>query len=66
MEQLPQGNRELVLEYYRDEKRAKINHRKELAERMGIAPNALRIRAHRIRLTLQQCVRACLEQGLTT
>ncbi|HEX3560756.1 MAG TPA: hypothetical protein VHU19_16245 [Pyrinomonadaceae bacterium] len=64
MEQLPHGNRELVLEYYRDEKRAKINHRKELAERMGIAPNALRIRAHRIRLTLQQCVRACLEQGL--
>ncbi|PYS82204.1 MAG: hypothetical protein DMF67_13750 [Acidobacteria bacterium] len=64
MERLSQGNRELVLEYYQNEKRARINHRKELAERLGIAQNALRIRAHRIRATLQRCVRACLEQGL--
>jgi DNA-directed RNA polymerase specialized sigma24 family protein len=64
MDRLSQGNRELVLEYYQNEKRAKINHRKELAERLGIAQNALRIRAHRIRVTLQRCVRACLEQGL--
>lgn len=64
MEQLLPSNRELVLEYYQNDKRAKIDHRKKLAERLGIAQNALRIRAHRIRLTLQQCVRACLEQGM--
>lgn len=64
MEKLPPGNRELVLEYYQNDKQAKINHRKKLAERMGIAQNALRIRAHRIRLNLQQCVTLCLEQGL--
>lgn len=64
MERLPQGSRELVLEYYRDEKRAKIDHRKELAQRLGVAPNALRIRAHRIRLTLQRCVLTCLDEGL--
>jgi DNA-directed RNA polymerase specialized sigma24 family protein len=64
MERLPRGNRELVLEYYQNEKRAKINHRKGMAERLGIAQNALRIRAHRIRVALQRCVLACIEQGL--
>lgn len=64
MEQLSQSNRELVLEYYQNDKRAKIEHRKELAQRLGIAQNALRIRAHRIRLILQQCVQGCLKKGL--
>jgi DNA-directed RNA polymerase specialized sigma24 family protein len=64
MERLPRESRGLVLEYYRDEKRAKIDHRKELAERLGIAPNALRIRAHRIRVALQRCVLTCLDEGL--
>lgn len=64
MERLTASNRELVLEYYQNDKRAKIDRRKKLAERLGIAQNALRIRAHRIRLTLQQCVLGCLEQGL--
>src|SRR5215210_6049422 len=59
MEQLSESNRQLVLEYYQNDKRAKIEHRKELAERLGIAQNALRIRAHRIRATLQQCVERC-------
>lgn len=66
MGQLSQSNRELVLEYYQNDKRAKIDHRKKLAERLGIAQNALRIRAHRIRVSLQQCVMVCLEQGLTS
>jgi DNA-directed RNA polymerase specialized sigma24 family protein len=57
---LPPDNRELVLQYYREEKRAKIDNRKHLAERLGIALNALRIRAHRIRLSLQKCVEECL------
>jgi len=64
MARLSQANRELVLEYYRHEKREKIEHRRKLAERLGIGQNALRIRAHRIRVTLQRCVSACLEQGL--
>ncbi len=62
--QLPPFSRELVIEYYQNDKRAKIDHRKELAERLGIAQNALRIRAHRIRLTLQRCVETCLAQKL--
>jgi RNA polymerase sigma factor (sigma-70 family) len=63
MDQLPPESRRLVLEYYQEEKRAKINRRRKLAEELGIAVNALRIRAHRIRQQLQQCVQICLEQG---
>lgn len=63
MDQLPLESRRLVLEYYQDEKRAKINRRRKLAEELGIAVNALRIRAHRIRQQLQQCVQVCVEQG---
>lgn len=61
---LSPGGRELVLEYYQNDKRAKIDHRKQLAQKFGIAQNALRIRAHRIRATLQQCVEECLQQSL--
>jgi DNA-directed RNA polymerase specialized sigma24 family protein len=63
MEHLPDEHSRLVLEYYREEKRAKIDHRKLLAEQLGIAVNALRIRAHRIRLQLQECVQNCLAQS---
>jgi DNA-directed RNA polymerase specialized sigma24 family protein len=62
MGRLTPDNRELVLQYYQEEKQAKIDHRKLLAERLGIALNALRIRAYRIRASLQQCVQDCLEQ----
>lgn len=63
MDHLPPEHRLLVLEYYQEEKRAKIEHRKKLADQMGIGVNALRIRAHRIRLQLQECVRQCLEHS---
>lgn len=56
-------NRELVMQYYQEEKRAKIEHRKNLADRLGIAVNALRIRAHRIRRSLQDCVKECLQEA---
>jgi hypothetical protein len=34
-----------------------------LAQNLGIAPNALRIRAFRIRLVLQKCVEKCIERS---
>lgn len=64
VQKLSPANRELVIEYYQEEKRAKIEHRKELADRMGIALNALRIRAHRIRTDLQKCVQSCVQQEM--
>jgi hypothetical protein len=61
MEKLTLENRKLLLDYYREEKRAKIEYRRQLAEQMGIAVNALRIRAYRIRASLQKCVEDCLQ-----
>lgn len=62
METVPENNRHLVLRYYENEKKAKIEDRKSLADELGIGLNALRIRAHRIRLLLRECVKNCLDQ----
>ncbi|HEU4509288.1 MAG TPA: hypothetical protein VFR78_13660 [Pyrinomonadaceae bacterium] len=62
METVSEKSRQLVLRYYENERRAKIDHRKALADELGIALNALRIRAHRIRLLLRKCVKNCMEQ----
>jgi DNA-directed RNA polymerase specialized sigma24 family protein len=55
-------SRELILEYYRGEQRAKIERRSELATRLGLTTNALSIRACRIRSKLEICVRTCVKQ----
>ncbi len=62
LERLPAEQRDLVVRYYQQERQAKIDHRKLLATELGIAVNALRLRAHRIRLTLQRCVLDCMER----
>jgi DNA-directed RNA polymerase specialized sigma24 family protein len=62
IERLTPANRELILEYYREEKRAMIENRKRLAERLGVTSNALRVRADRIRNSLEKCVANCLKQ----
>ena len=51
--------RELVIEYYRDAKRQRIDRRRELAARLGLSMNALGIRAFRIRSALESCVAGC-------
>lgn len=65
MSHLTPNNRELVLEYFQDEKRAKIDRRKELTQRLGITLNALRIRAHRVCAGLKKCMQECLEAAQT-
>jgi DNA-directed RNA polymerase specialized sigma24 family protein len=55
-------SRELILEYYRGEQRAKIKRRSELATSLGLTTNALSIRACRIRSKLEICVRTCAKQ----
>ena len=59
LERLPPAQRELIVDYYRDVRRQKIERRRALAERMGITMNALGIRALRIRDTLTACVKGC-------
>jgi RNA polymerase sigma factor (sigma-70 family) len=62
LDELSPDSRKLVLEYYQHEKHAKIDHRRRLADELGIAANALRIRAHRMRRALRECVQNCLEE----
>lgn len=62
LNKLPLDSQTLILKYYHDERRAKIDRRRQLAEGLGIPLNALRIRAHRIRTVLEACVRDCLTQ----
>jgi RNA polymerase sigma factor (sigma-70 family) len=61
---LSDENRELVLRYYQADGRQKIEERRQLAEELGIAPNALRIRAYRIRAALQKCLEKCVEDSM--
>ena len=60
LDRLSLSNRELILHYYEDEKKSAKDVRREIADRLGISPNAVRIRAHRIRDFLSRCVRDCL------
>lgn len=62
LEGLSPKSRELVLAYYQQEKKAKIDFRKELARQMGIAVNALRLRMHRTREQLLACISECLRR----
>ena len=59
---LPSDQRDLIVEYYQDEKRAKIQHRKSLAERLDITVNALQIKTSRIRSRLHSCVTECISE----
>jgi DNA-directed RNA polymerase specialized sigma24 family protein len=57
---LPPDERQLILWYYQADEAVHIEARKGLAGTLGIGMNALRIRAHRIRGRLEECVRARL------
>lgn len=61
LESLPPQNRYLIVNFYEEEKRAKIELRQDLADRLQISINALRIRAHRIRVNLEECISTCLQ-----
>jgi len=55
-------NRELIIEYYQDEGRARIDERKMLAASLGISLNALFSRAKRTRDKLEECVTRCVKR----
>ena len=66
LESLPVDHQQLIVDYYQEEKRAKIELRQELADRLRIPLNALRIRAHRIRMRLERCITNCLQASAST
>jgi DNA-directed RNA polymerase specialized sigma24 family protein len=58
---LPEDARQLILDYYQDQRRQKIDRRVRLALQLGLSANALRSRAQRVRDRLERCVRACVD-----
>jgi DNA-directed RNA polymerase specialized sigma24 family protein len=58
--QLAPAERELIIAYYRDEGSGRIAERKALAARLQIPIEVLRLRAHRIRVRIEGCLRRCL------
>ena len=58
--QVPKEQRELMLDYYLHTKSLKIEHRRRMAEELGLSASALRVRAHRVRGRLEECVRRCV------
>jgi len=61
LQRLPGDQRRLILDYHQGNDR--IHRRQILAHQRGISPNALRIRAHRIRRDLEDCCARCLAGG---
>lgn len=62
LDALPGKSRDLIMEYYVDEKRGRIDRRRDLAERLGLRRDALANRAQRLRDKLEQCVTRCLQK----
>jgi DNA-directed RNA polymerase specialized sigma24 family protein len=60
LDALPSEERDLILRYYRSDERVLIGTRRDLARQLGIGMNALRIRAHRIRIRLEGSLRCRL------
>ena len=64
LQQLDPLNRRIITRYYIGSERVKIDNRRQLAESLGLSPNALTIRACRIRARLEACVRRCAGAGV--
>jgi len=63
LEKLSLENRDLILQYYHGDKGDKINNRKGLMHLLGVGASTLRMRALRLRETLQVCSENCLQGG---
>lgn len=63
LQELTREQRHQIIKYYGSERQEKISARKQLADDLGIGQNALRVRMHRIRATLETCIENCLSPG---
>jgi DNA-directed RNA polymerase specialized sigma24 family protein len=59
--QLPPDHRALILSYYQGDKGDKIKNRNGLTRTLGISPGTLRMRALRLRTSLQLCAENCVQ-----
>lgn len=57
--QMPEDERQRLLEYYEGNARARIERRKKMAKLLNATLNGLRIDVYRSRMKLQQCINKC-------
>ena len=62
LQKLSAETREMLMTYYAKEKQAKIDQRSELARRLGISVETLRVRVYRVRASLEECIERCLKR----
>lgn len=62
LQSLSAKKRDTITAYYMRDKQAKIDKHKEMARQLSVAGNTLRVRAYRIRATLEDCIKRCLER----
>jgi RNA polymerase sigma factor (sigma-70 family) len=62
LQDLESEKKELILSYYARDKQAKIDHRSEMARKLGISVETLRVRVHRLRGTIETCIERCLNR----
>ena len=60
LKKLASDQRKLIIDYYRDEKRDKINRRKAIEQTLVITNETLRIRIFRTKKKLKQCIQDCI------
>ena len=62
LRELDPEKKELILSYYARDKQAKIDYRSEMARKLGISVETLRVRIHRLRGTIEKCIERCLNR----
>lgn len=62
LRELSPQDSQMIIRYYQEDKHVRIEARRDLASQLGIPLNALRIRTHRVRAQLQNCVEHCLQR----
>jgi DNA-directed RNA polymerase specialized sigma24 family protein len=60
---LSEEKQKFIVGYYEEEKRAKIDFHKKLAQSLGIQVKKLHSQAYRIRMSLQKCVLECVKKN---
>ena len=56
---LSESDRRMLIRYYSKEKSEKILMRKLLADELGIRPNTLHVKVHRLKKALKNCIERC-------
>jgi DNA-directed RNA polymerase specialized sigma24 family protein len=62
LNRLPASDREMILRYYSQQKRTKVDLHNEMAQKLDITINTLRLRVLRMKQKLQPCVARCLKR----